>query len=76
MRPVHMNPEEAARTYLDLGGSGTAIGMHWGTFRLTDEDPLEPPVRMRQAWAELGLPTADLRILPHGGTWRAGGDPQ
>jgi N-acyl-phosphatidylethanolamine-hydrolysing phospholipase D len=76
MRPVHMNPEEAARTYLDLGGSGTAIGMHWGTFRLTDEDPLEPPIRMRQAWAELGLPTADLRILPHGGTWRAGGDPQ
>jgi len=69
MRPVHMNPDEAARTYLDLGGTGTAFGMHWGTWRLTDEDPLEPPERMRKVWAELGLPAERLQILPHGGTW-------
>jgi N-acyl-phosphatidylethanolamine-hydrolysing phospholipase D len=69
MRPVHMNPEEAARAYGELGGTGTLFGMHWGTWRLTDEDPLEPPVRMREVWTDLGLPDADLQILPHGGTW-------
>jgi N-acyl-phosphatidylethanolamine-hydrolysing phospholipase D len=69
MRPMHMNPEEAVQTYLDLGGAGLMVGMHWGTWRLTDEDPLEPPRRMRQAWSDLDLPADDLQILPHGGTW-------
>jgi N-acyl-phosphatidylethanolamine-hydrolysing phospholipase D len=69
MRPVHMNPEEAALVYQELGGTGTLFGMHWGTWRLTDEDPLEPPVRMRQVWKDLGMPDDDLQILPHGGSW-------
>jgi N-acyl-phosphatidylethanolamine-hydrolysing phospholipase D len=49
MRPVHMNPEVVARSFLDPGGAGTLFGMHWGTWRLTDEDPLEPPRRMHRA---------------------------
>jgi N-acyl-phosphatidylethanolamine-hydrolysing phospholipase D len=69
MRPVHMNPEEAVQAYRDLGGEGTMIGMHWGTWRLTDEDPLEPPVRLRRAWTDQGLSERDLQILRHGGTW-------
>ena len=73
MRPVHMNPEEAVQAYLDLGGTGTMIGMHWGTWRLTDEDPLEPPVRTRSAWAAAGLPPERLWIPRHGETWRWGG---
>ena len=68
MRPAHMNPEEAVRTYLDLGGRGAFAAMHWGTFRLTDEDPLEPPQRTREAWAGAGLPPEDLHILRHGET--------
>lgn len=68
MRAAHMNPEEAVRTYLDLGGAGLFAGMHWGTFRLTDEDPLEPPVRTRAAWAEAGLPAERLWIPRHGET--------
>src|SRR5690606_34606092 len=52
MRASHMNPEDAVRAYQELGGSGIFAGMHWGTFRLTDEDPLEPPARTRAAWAE------------------------
>jgi N-acyl-phosphatidylethanolamine-hydrolysing phospholipase D len=69
MRPAHMNPEEVAQSYIDLGGRGTLFGMHWGTWRLTDEDPLEPPRRMRRAWAERGLDDAALHVLPHGGSW-------
>jgi hypothetical protein len=42
--------------------------MHWGTFRLTDEDPLEPPIRLRRAWADAELPPGDLHVLRHGET--------
>lgn len=68
MRPVHMDPEEAVRAYLDMGGVGTMAGMHWGTWRLTDEDPLEPPARARAAWAAAGLPPERLWIPRHGET--------
>jgi N-acyl-phosphatidylethanolamine-hydrolysing phospholipase D len=68
MRPAHMNPEEAVQAYRDMGGRGAFIAMHWGTFRLTDEDPLEPPVRARAAWKAAGLPERDLHILRHGET--------
>jgi N-acyl-phosphatidylethanolamine-hydrolysing phospholipase D len=66
MKFAHMNPEEAVRTYLDLGGRGVMIPMHWGTFRLTDEDPLEPPERTRTAWEAEGLDPSLLRVLAHG----------
>jgi len=68
MAESHMNPEEAVRAYLDLGGSGAFIGMHWGAFRLTDEDPLEPPERTRAAWHDAGLPADHLRLPGVGGT--------
>jgi N-acyl-phosphatidylethanolamine-hydrolysing phospholipase D len=68
MKPAHMNPEEAVQAYRDLGGRGILAAMHWGTFRLTDEDPLEPPVRVRAAWSAAGLPAEDLWIAAHGET--------
>lgn len=68
MRAAHMSPEEAVRAWLDLGGTGTFVGMHWGTFRLTDEPPLEPPRRARAAWAEAGLPASALWLPVHGET--------
>lgn len=70
MRSVHMNPEEAVQSFLDLGGAGVMVGMHWGTFRLADEAPLEPPVRTRAAWAAAGLRPDALWILCHGETGR------
>ncbi|MGI9182774.1 MAG: MBL fold metallo-hydrolase [Longimicrobiaceae bacterium] len=68
MRPVHMNPEEAVRAYRELGGEGVFAAMHWGTFRLTDEDPLEPPERTRAAWGAAELPRERLWIPAHGET--------
>lgn len=70
MRFAHMNPEEAVRAYGELGGRGGFVGMHWGTFQLTDEAPLEPPARTRAAWAEAGLPASDLHEPGVGGTVR------
>ncbi|NJD11414.1 MAG: MBL fold metallo-hydrolase [Gemmatimonadetes bacterium] len=77
MHTAHMNPEEAVQAWLDLGGRGLFVPMHWGTFRLTDEPPLEPPERLRAAWAERRLPGEALRVLRHGETarvQRAGGE--
>src|SRR5690606_42136468 len=68
MRASHMCPEDAGRAYQELGGSGSFAGMHWGTFRLTDEDPLEPPARTRAAWAEANLPPESLWIPARGET--------
>lgn len=76
MGAVHVNPEEAVQAYLEAGGRGAFVGIHWGTWRLTFEDPLEPPVRARTAWHAAGLPPADLFIPRHGETLvvRGGGE--
>jgi N-acyl-phosphatidylethanolamine-hydrolysing phospholipase D len=44
MQPVHLNPEEAVRAALALGARAT-VGMHFGTFDLSDEPLDEPPRR-------------------------------
>ena len=68
MKASHVNPEEAVRIYQDLGSRGLFIPTHWGTFRLTFEDPLEPPKRTRAAWDQARLPPEDLVVLRHGET--------
>jgi N-acyl-phosphatidylethanolamine-hydrolysing phospholipase D len=68
MKASHVNPEEAVRIWRDLGASGVFVPMHWGTFRLTFEDPLEPPARLRAAWNDDGLPADALEVLRHGET--------
>ncbi len=67
MRSAHMNPEEAVQSFLDLRAR-ILVPMHWGTFRLTDEDMREPPIRTRAAWRAAHLPESALRLLRHGET--------
>lgn len=50
MSPMHMDPAEAVQVFLDTR-SERAIGMHWGTFRLTDEPVGEPPLLLAEALA-------------------------
>jgi N-acyl-phosphatidylethanolamine-hydrolysing phospholipase D len=50
MRPVHLDPEEALQAGLDARAA-VMIGMHYGTFDLTDE-PLDEPPRRFQAEAQ------------------------
>jgi N-acyl-phosphatidylethanolamine-hydrolysing phospholipase D len=68
MAPAHMNPEEAVQAYRELNSDGCFVAMHWGTWRLTDEDPLDPPRRAAAAWRNAGLPEHRLWIPQHGET--------
>ena len=45
MKESHVNPEEAVQIMLDLEAE-SSFGMHWATFKLTDEDTLEPKERL------------------------------
>jgi N-acyl-phosphatidylethanolamine-hydrolysing phospholipase D len=54
MAPIHLNPEEAIEAALALGAR-RAVGMHFGTFDLSDEPLDEPPRRFLAEAARRGL---------------------
>ena len=51
MRESHMNPEESWQATLDLGAAAS-LGVHYGTFDLSDEPSDEPSRRFRSAAAD------------------------
>lgn len=67
MSLMHINPEEAVKVHQELRVRHS-IGMHWGTFRLTDELLDEPPRKLSQALARAGLSDKDFSIMKHGET--------
>ena len=78
MRIVHVNPEEAVQIYRDVTSAHTAskpimLGIHWGTFRLTDEPMDEPPRRTVECWQAAGLDLDRLWVAKFGETRRLGG---
>lgn len=48
LRSQHMNPDDALRAMQDLGAS-KMIGVHWGTFVMSEEPFFEPPRRLMKA---------------------------
>ena len=70
MAPVHMNPAEAVQAHLDLGAR-QSVGMHFGTFQLTDE-PIGDPERLLAAAGVPGFTTLGFgetrvfRLRDHG----------
>lgn len=52
MSDSHVNPEEAVKIMLDLKAE-KGFGMHWATFTLTDEDTIEPKIRLENATSNL-----------------------
>lgn len=74
MREQHMNPAEALQAHRDLAAR-RSIGMHWGTFALTDEALDQPPKDLALARQAQGVPEQDFFLLPIGGTWWPAGAP-
>eukprot|EP01117_Protostelium_nocturnum_P002399 TRINITY_DN1307_c0_g1_i1.p1 TRINITY_DN1307_c0_g1~~TRINITY_DN1307_c0_g1_i1.p1 ORF type:complete len:368 (+),score=109.50 TRINITY_DN1307_c0_g1_i1:167-1105(+) len=54
MKPQHVNPEEAVMMHEDLR-SKLSMGIHWGTFVLTDEPEDEPPIKVTEHMNQRGL---------------------
>jgi L-ascorbate metabolism protein UlaG (beta-lactamase superfamily) len=76
MRTHHVDPEEAVRAHLDLGAQ-RSIGMHFGTFQLTDEAIDAPVMALREAVSRANLTETDFGVLGFGETREypaAGGD--
>ncbi len=67
MRRNHVAPEEAVRAHLDLGAR-RSIGMHFGTFQLTDEAIDAPLVALREARDAAGVTEAEFDVLAFGET--------
>jgi L-ascorbate metabolism protein UlaG (beta-lactamase superfamily) len=67
MAPVHMNPGEAVAAHQALGAR-QSVGMHFGTFQLTDEPIDAPPQALAEARAQAGLPLESFVTLGFGET--------
>ena len=65
MAGQHCDPKEAVQIHRDLGAR-LSIGMHWGTFQLTDEAREAPPKELGLALAEAGLSPDVFRVLAPG----------
>ena len=67
MRQQHVNPEEAVRAHLDLKPV-RSLGMHFGTFQLTDEGFEAPVLALREARVRFEVAEQDFDILAFGET--------
>ncbi len=53
--PMHANPFDSVEIFKDTRCK-RAMGIHWGTWVLTEEDVLEPPQLLKKALAKSNLP--------------------
>ena len=61
----HTNPEEALEVAQNLK-SKKVIGMHWGTFVLSLEPIMEPPIRFKANAEKYGFKKEDVIIYKIG----------
>lgn len=67
MKEQHINPDEALQVHHDVG-SAYSIGVHWGTFELTDEALDQPIGDLAQALKNRNMSTHAFELLSAGQT--------
>ena len=67
MRNVHVNPEEAVMIHQDIQ-SRKSLGIHWGTFKLTNEFYMEPKTKTFAAAKDAGLKDEEFSVVDIGET--------
>lgn len=67
MKDQHVNPAEAVQIHKDLGAR-RSVGVHWGTFNLTDEPLDQPPRDLADARRAADLAEEDFFLLKIGET--------
>lgn len=65
MSQQHVNPMESVRIHQDVGAK-RSIGVHWGTFSLTDEPLDQPPRDLVAARLALQVKESDFGVLAIG----------
>ena len=65
MGPVHMNPDDAVKAHIDLR-SRYSLGIHFGTFQLTDESRDAPLAALDLARAANEIPSERFFVLDAG----------
>lgn len=68
MKNAHINPEESVLAHLDLK-SKKSIGIHYGTFQLTDEPIYEPIKLLKLAKEKYKIPQDEFVTLEFGTSW-------
>lgn len=67
MQAQHVNPAEAVQIHRDVRAK-RSIGVHWGTFELTDESLDEPIGALADALRAANVPADDFHLYRHGET--------
>jgi len=67
MKEQHVNPEEAIQVHFDLK-SKRSVGIHWGSFELTNEDLDQPIIDLGRALKKFNVSSDEFRLLRHGET--------
>ncbi len=65
MKDYHADPTEAVKIHQDVNAK-FSVGMHWGTFPLTAEPPIEPAAKLRTALNTLSVSPDDFITLDIG----------
>ncbi len=68
MTDSHMNPDDAIQAHLDLHAK-RSIGMHFGTFRLTDEGIGAPEIDLKAGLLKSGIPNDNFEVPRNGQTF-------
>ena len=74
MQAQHVDPHEAVQIMLDCGAR-QALGVHWGTFPLSDEGLEAPKRALETALAERDLDPACFLALQPGDVWPSPSQP-
>ncbi len=69
MRAQHVDPAEALKIHRDIR-SRRSLGVHWGSFDMSDESLDDPPRELAAARREAGMDEAEFFVLRVGETRR------
>ena len=69
MHPQHIDPAEAVQVHKDVGAK-RSIGVHWGTFNLSDEALDQPPIDLAIARLAAKMKDDEFSVMAIGETRR------